>query len=142
MSVEDASNCDGVKAAILKRYNIHEETYWQRFRTTKKDTNESHCDLLARLKDLAQKWLKDCTSLDKVVDTVVMEQLIDTLSPEVKVWVRERKPKTSEEASQLADDYIQARKQEKGKEHPKQQQLLAPRRCHNCGKTGHLARDW
>ena len=145
MATEDAGDYDKVKAAILKRYNINEETYRQRFRATKKAASESHRDLLTKLKDLSQKWLKNyATSPEKVMDAVVMEQLIDTLSPEVKVWVRERKPGTSEEASQLADDYVQARKQsggDKGKESFKQPISPGLRRCHNCGKPGHLARD-
>ena len=145
MATEDAGDYDKVKAAILKRYNINEETYRQRFRAAKKAASESHRDLLTKLKDLSQKWLKNyATSPEKVMDAVVMEQLIDTLSPEVKVWVRERKPGTSEEASQLADDYVQARKQsggDKGKESLKQPVSPGLRRCHNCGKPGHLARD-
>ena len=36
--------------------------------------------------------------------------LINTLPADVRVWVQEHKPKTSEAAAQLADDYLQARK--------------------------------
>ena len=36
------------------------------------------------------------------------KQLFNTLSKDIWVWVQEHKPKSSEEAAQLADDYIQA----------------------------------
>ena len=52
--------------------------------------------------------------MEELQDLVVLEQLINALPEEIRDWVKERKPKTSEEASQLADDYVQARKQAKG----------------------------
>ena len=36
----------------------------------------------------------------------------EVLPDEVKVWFKERKPRTSEEAGQLAEDYRQARKRD------------------------------
>ena len=106
MATEDASDYDKVKAAILKRYNINDETYRQRFRAATKTGDESHRELLVRLQDLARKWLKSCDSAEKVLDIMVMEQLLNTLAPDVRLWVRERKPKSSDEASQLADAMI------------------------------------
>ena len=53
----------------------------------------------------------DCTTPEAVMDQVMLEQVLNTLPQEVRVWVRERKPKTSEEVTQLADDYVQARRQ-------------------------------
>ena len=44
---------------------------------------------------------------------MVQEQLLDSLPVEVKIWVREHKPKTSTEAAELADNYLRARRQEK-----------------------------
>ena len=38
------------------------------------------------------------------------EQLLDTMSATVRVWVHERKAQNSVEEKQLADDYAQARK--------------------------------
>ena len=73
------------------------------------------------------------------MDQVILEQLLNTLPQEVRVWVRERKPKTSEEASQLADDYVQVRGRNPknlGKK-PVERQAA----CVTCGKPGHQARD-
>ena len=42
---------------------------------------------------------------------MILEQLVNALQIEVRVWVTERKPKTSAEAAKLADDYLSARKQ-------------------------------
>ena len=55
--------------------------------------------------------MKSCDRAEKVLDVMVMEQLLNMLASDVRLWVRERKPKSSNEASQLVDDYIQARRQ-------------------------------
>ena len=111
LTTEDALEYDGVKAAILRRYDITEETYRQRFREITKNVVESHRDVSIRLGDLANKWLKGLTTVEQVKEAIVLEQLLYTLGPSVRVWVKERKPKTTLEAGQLADDYSEARKQ-------------------------------
>ena len=39
---------------------------------------------------------------------MVQEQLLDALPRELKIWVAERKPKTSKEAAEVADNYLRA----------------------------------
>ena len=58
MDVAKSKEFKEVKQAILRRYNINEETYRQRFRNTKKKTDESYVETEKRLKDLSAKWLK------------------------------------------------------------------------------------
>ena len=111
MSSEEAVDYERVKAAILKRYDINEETYRLRFRSVMKSLDESHREVAVRVKDLAKKWLKQQATAEAVVEVVAQEQLLNTLPSNVRVWVRERKPTTCLEAGQLADDYAQARRQ-------------------------------
>ena len=40
----------------------------------------------------------------------MQEQFVEVLPEDVKVWVKEWKPRTGEEAGRLAEDYRQARK--------------------------------
>ena len=47
---------------------------------------------------MATKWLKSCTTLKEVRDKVVLEQFLDTVPDEVRVFVKEGRPATSEEA--------------------------------------------
>ena len=87
--------------------------------------------------------MKTCTSIEELRDLVVLEQLLNTLPEDARIFVKERKPRTSMEAGRLADDYIAARKDEaaeKGEEEkaPDRRQSL---RCGKCRKLGHLARD-
>ena len=73
------------------------------------------------------------------------EQLINTLPDDVRVFVKERKPKSSAEAGRLADDYIIARKENAAgiekEEDKKVPDRRLPPRCGKCRKLGHMARD-
>ena len=101
-----------MKATIFQCYDINEETYHRRFRTVKPKENETPVELVIRVRDLAEKWLKDCGDRQPVIDTVVKEQFVELLPDDVKIWVKERKPRSGEEAGELAEDYRQARKAE------------------------------
>ena len=109
MLTADAGKYDDVKAAILRSYDINSETYWQQFRSIRLNEGENHREMATRLSDLIDKWMKECKSVKGVCELVVIEQPLKTLPSEVRVWVHERKPKSSTEAGQLADDYVQAR---------------------------------
>ena len=60
-----------------------------------------------------------------------MEQVTECMPTGLRIWLKERKPKTIEEVGELADDYISARKSTKE----------APRRCHRSNKIGHVAAE-
>ena len=63
---------------------------------------------------------------------MVKEQLLNILPEDVQLWVYERKPKTSAEAGELAENYMQARKYSK-------QGSKSPGKCPRCGTYGHWA---
>ena len=100
---------------------------------------------MARLEDLASKWMKECTSVEELMDMVILEQLVNTLPDDVHVFVKERKPKLSVEAGWLADDYIIVRKKNTAgiekEEDKKVPDRRLPPRCGKCQKLGHMARD-
>ena len=54
--------------------------------------NETPVELVIRVPDLAEKWLKGRADRAAVVDELVKEQFVDVLPEEVRVWVKERKP--------------------------------------------------
>ena len=56
---KDQNHCyESMKIAILKRYNINEETYRQIFRAARKELQESYVELEVRLRDAFDKWTK------------------------------------------------------------------------------------
>ena len=73
---------------------------------------------MVRLDDqCVPKWIRGCEMLELPADLMVTEHLLNTLPLSVKIWVEERRcqelGRGKEEAAQLADDYIRARKQTK-----------------------------
>ena len=131
MDVAKSKEFKEVKQANLKRYNINEETY--RFQNTKKKTDESYGEAAVRLKDLSAKLLKPTErTKEDLVNIIIQEQLVNAMPKELQLRVRERKPKTSEDAATLPDDIISARDS-------KFNVNDGVRKCLNCGKPGHLA---
>ena len=65
-----------MKDTILRRYDITEETYRQKFRVMKKGDNESYRELSNRLQDMATKWFQECDSVEDVLDFIAREQLL------------------------------------------------------------------
>ena len=133
----DAKDYNVVRRAILRRYSINEETYRQRFRGLKPKEEESPQELMTRLEDLASRWTKDAMTREEVVDILVREQFLSVLPHDVRVAVMERQPKDCSEASQFAENYLQARASSivTGS-------LKTPStKCPKCGRHGHWARD-
>ena len=68
-----------------------------------------------KLIDLQRKWLKEhSASVEQVQEAIGLEQFLNTLQVEKRVWVYEKKPKlkTCIQAGELADEYDQVRKQD------------------------------
>ena len=131
-----------LKRPFLRRYNITEETYREKFRNIKLKPGETPVELVTHLRDLASKWLRDDTTAAQLSDALIMEQLLAALPEDVRIWVSERKPKSSNEAGQLAEDYLQARS---AASTPALPTALAPMtapkqppgKCPRCGNYGH-----
>ena len=129
MDVEKIGEYGELKA-ILRRYDINEETYRQRFRSCRKSSEESYAELGIKLKDLFGKWMQPSVKTkEEVCDLMVLEQLLDGMPNDLKVWLKERKPKSLSEAAEMADNYVAARRDGREK-----------RTCTNCGKVGHIAK--
>ena len=142
MAAEDAGEYECLKAAILKRYNINEETYRVRFRAVARKPEEGYAEMATRVMDLLRKWTRECTSMEEVMEVVAVEQMLNSLPAEVRVWVRERKPRTVAEVGKLADDFAQARGQTKeGRSDEGRPVEEQKKECYRCGLVGHLARE-
>ena len=139
LSPDDVKNYDEVKAAILWRYNINEETYCQRFRSLKIKEGEAPRELVTRLTDLATRWTLECCSKEELLD-LIKEQLLRMLPEDMCIGVNEQKPKNIQEAGELAENYLQARSTSEPRR-SQETERLPTTKCPKCGLYGHCARD-
>lgn len=111
VGTEDAADYEKVKTAILHvRYEVNEETHRQRFRQDRKKPEESYRAWICRTADNFDRWMQGQTM--SVREVVIAEQILQKVSEEMSIWLKERKIESLEELGKLADDYVLARKSE------------------------------
>lgn len=109
MNPSQTRDYDQVKVAILKKYEIGAETYRLRFRSLSTPADETPTELYIRLKDLFSKWVHyEQSNKRDIMESLVLEQYLRVLYPEVRTWVKERDPDTAAEAASLVEAYIAA----------------------------------
>ena len=105
---EDAAKYTEVKKAILHRYDVNDESHRQRFCQDRKRPEESYRNWGDRLRNHFRRWTKDQEmSLEELM---ILDQVIHGVPEELGIWLRERKPKSLQEAMEMADDYTLARR--------------------------------
>lgn len=111
MDIQDTMDYVKVKDAILNKFEIDHDTYRHRFRSTTLMDGETARELQARLNDLYIKWMRpEQKTKAEIGDAVILEQFLRMLNPELRIWVKERNPRSSKEAADLAEAYIGARR--------------------------------
>ena len=58
LASKESGDYEKVKAAILQRYEVNEETHQRKFRQDKKRSDESYQEFVNVLQDRLQKWAK------------------------------------------------------------------------------------
>jgi hypothetical protein len=127
-----AKDYDSVKAAILKRYDVSAETYRQRFRLETRKPTESYHNFGERVSDLLGRWERAAEETE-LRELVLLEQFLQALPKDMAVRVREEKPKTIKEASEMADSYELARKADGGGAAQQEQQQQGLDQTSNVG---------
>lgn len=74
LSLDDAKTYDTVKEVILRRYDINEETYRQRFRKLQPKEAESPQD-----SPKATRWVRESKTREDLLDLIVREQFLAIL---------------------------------------------------------------
>ena len=74
------------------------EAYRQRFHEATRGNDETNFDHVVRLGDLAGKWLVKCETIEEVKELIVVVQFLETLPPHLKIWLKEKKPRSAMEA--------------------------------------------
>ena len=112
LAVSDASSYDKLKSALLKRYNLTEEGFRNKFRTSRPDKFENPNQFVVRLDNYFCRWL-DLAKINKdfegVKDLLLREQFINACNVDLSLFLKERNPKDIKAMAELADKYVEAR---------------------------------
>ena len=107
LSVEQSSNEEHVKRAILKAYELIPEVYRQKFRNYLKYDSKTHVEFAREKENLFNRW---CHSKEigqdfkKLKQMVLLEEFKDKVRPDIRSHLDEQKVE-KKKAAIMADDY-------------------------------------
>ena len=109
----DAQDYNKSKAIILKAYQLNVDHFRYRFRHSEKKAGEDFGQWAHRTRRYLNRWMTVAEAIEdreKILEQIVIERLLEGVGPELREWLKERKPNTAEELANLANDYVQSRK--------------------------------
>lgn len=72
-------------------------------------------DFTRRMREILEGYWKDCTTLELAKERVLIDRVPQGVAPETSTWVRDRLPKTAEQAAELAVEFCHDRNWDKRK---------------------------
>ena len=138
LSVEQSSNYEHVKEAILKAYELVPEAYRQKFRNYLKYDSKTHVEFAREKKNLFNRW---CHSKEigqdfkKLKQMVLLEEFKDKVRPDIRSHLDEQKVEELEKAAIMADDYALTHKMSSKSGNPQQ------KRYHGSGNRENISRN-
>lgn len=108
-----AQNFEESKSIIIKGYQLTADHYRYRFRTSEKKPDEDFVQWGYRTRRYLNRWMTVAEAtgdVEKILEQFMIERLLDAVSPELRAWLKEQKPKTAEELGNLANLHVQSRK--------------------------------
>ena len=108
--VNDTSNYDSLKEALLRRFMLTEEGFREKLRTAKPERGESFGQFMTRLEGYFNRWI-ELGHVDKTYqglkDALLREQAMSVVTRNLRIFIMERKPKDIGEMSILAEQYME-----------------------------------
>ena len=138
LSVEQSSNYEHVKEAILKAYELVPEAYRQKFRNYLKFDSKTHVEFAREKENLFNRW---CHSKEigqdfkKLKQMVLLEEFKDKVRPDIRSHLDEQKVEELEKAAVMADDYALTHKMSSKSGNPQQ------KRFHGSGNRENISRN-
>ena len=138
LSVEQSSNYEHVKEAILKAYELVPEAYRQKFRNYLKYDSKTHVEFAREKENLFNRW---CHSKEigqdfkKLKQMVLLKEFKDKVRPDIRSHLDEQKVEELEKAAIMADDYALTHKMSSKSGNPQQ------KRYHGSGNRENISRN-
>ena len=111
LSIEQCQSYDAVKKAVLKAYELVPEAYRQKFRSAKKESNQTHVEFARVQEQMFDRWLSSKNvneDFKQLRQLVLIEQFKECVHANIKTHLDERDIHNLEDAATTADDYALA----------------------------------
>ena len=93
LSIEQCQNYDVVKKAVLKAYELVPEAYRQKFRSAKKESNQTHVEFARVQEQMFDRWLSSKNvneDFKQLRQLVLIEQFEECIHANIKTHLDER----------------------------------------------------
>ena len=113
LSETEARDYEGLKMALLKRFDLNEEGYRRKFRNTKPMGAETASQFVSRLENYLNRWV-DMTGAEKsnkgIKELILRDQFLGACHEELAVFLRERMPDIDSvgRLAQVTEQYVDA----------------------------------
>ena len=111
LSLNDVSNYESLKEALLKRFHLTEDGFRVNFRSAKPEVGETFPQFAVRLDNILCRWV-DMAKVDKkydgLKDLILREQFLNSCDVELSTFLKERKPRSLTELARYAEQYSEA----------------------------------
>ena len=111
LPVSEASSYKDLKLALLKRFQLTEEGFHSKFRSSKPEQGETPSQFFARIDNYIEKWLnlaKSPRTYDGLKDLFLREQFMSSCAKSLAIFLKGRHPQTVADMANLADQFIEA----------------------------------
>ena len=111
LSSDDANDYDKLRDALLKRYQLTEEGFRQKFRNSKQEIGETAGQFVIRLSNYLARWMelgKVKATFEGLRDLILREQFLSVSNKSLVLFLKERKIKSADEMVELAEQYMEA----------------------------------
>ena len=108
LSIEQCQSSDAVKKAFLKANELVPEAYRQKFRSAKKESNQTHVEFARVQEQMLDRWLSSKNvneDFKQLRQLVLIEQFKECIHANIKTHLDERDINYLEDAATTADDY-------------------------------------
>lgn len=160
LSPDITANYDSLKKGLLRGFCKTPDGYRQEFRNAKIKQGETYEQFSISLVRLFDHWVESCHvqhTYDDLKTFIVLDQLKSSVSPELRIFLKEHNVTDLAEATELADNWATAHGAypksnsrpglDKGKkivptkvnatDSDSENQRFRPK-CHGCGEIGHI----
>ena len=109
----EAQNYDTLKLALLRKYNLTEDGYRTKFKTSKPKDDETTSQYAARLGNYLNKWtdiVKIQQSYKGLREFMIIDQFMHSIPKEMALFLKERQPTSAglDNITKMASQYLEA----------------------------------